>query len=1052
MPQTREPEGDPFIVDNSDSDWKVLDYLAGWCNISSGLDVATGYFEIGSLLGLDEKWQQIDNIRILFGDELSRRTKRAITSGIQQLNEKLEESIEKEKEQNDFLEGVPAIVEAIRSGYIVCRVYTKDKFHAKAYITHAREKVVGSFALVGSSNFTYPGLSDNVELNVKISGPEVRLLQDWYERHWDEAQEVTPEILRTIERHIEPKTPFVVWMKSLQEFFRGKDLEPDEWDETKSKIFPLLDRYQQDAYRNLLRIADEHGCAFLCDGVGLGKTYVGLMLIERLVFKDAKQVVLFAPKAAREDVWQTVLDDFLEEVWNGFVNLIVYNHTDLQREGKWPRQMEQTLRDADAIIIDEAHNFRNPGVKGQGAKAPSRYRKLQQYLNGGDRQKRLFFLTATPINNSVHDFRHIIELRTNALDNYFANSLGIHNLRRHFINLEKRILNKLPDDDQLTLITSDQIEEAEEALHKDKIFDTLVIQRSRSYVKASQKLHGGNNAIFPERGLPQVADYDLQKTYGELLVKVKKAFSKKTPLFMLGIYYPLFYRIGEEDDSQSQSFDEGRQKQVVSLIRTLFLKRFESSARAFEGSCYRLLQKLYAWVQTYAATEHDIRRLKKWDAKYADLVGLIKNHQEELWPKEASEDQVEDFLTEDILNNVTDLDPDEFNLDDIIDDTLDDMNQIAEFLEEVSKIKPANDDKLQTLKKLLQSKELREQKVIVFTEFSDTARYLEKELKEASIEDLERIDGSSSQKHRSATIKRFSPYYNKSSSEILATQKRKEIRVLIATDILAEGLNLQDATALVNYDLHWNPVRMMQRIGRIDRRLNPDHEKALTRDHPEQVKYRGKVTYWNFLPPNELENLLSLYRTVTNKVVVISKTLGIEGQTLLTPEDQYEQIRELNEKYEGKRSDIEDLRLEYDELVRDHADLAESVANLPLKTFSGKKAEKNGAKGVFFCYRIPRPDKNLIPDENGNQRWSDDAGYTVWLLYDLNSERLLSEPGVIAKQIRSYPDTNRHTELDRALLTDIRKKMDKQLIKDHLRPLNALPGVSPVLKCWMELN
>lgn len=135
-------------------------------------------------------------------------------------------------------------------------------------------------------------------------------------------------------------------------------------------------------------IADQYGSAFLCDGVGLGKTYVGLMLIERLVFKEGKQVVLFAPKAAREDVWEPALRRYLERVFSGFVNLVVYNHTDLQRHGKWPREMELTLRDADAVIIDEAHHFRNPGIAGEGVKAPSRYRLLQEYLRSAiDRSK-----------------------------------------------------------------------------------------------------------------------------------------------------------------------------------------------------------------------------------------------------------------------------------------------------------------------------------------------------------------------------------------------------------------------------------------------------------------------------------------------------------------------------------------------------------------------------------------------------------------------------------------------------------------------------------------
>src|SRR5205085_1422676 len=144
---------------------------------------------------------KVDHFRILMGDEVSRRTRTAFAEGLARVRDRLDDSLEAEKQKNDFLAGVPAIVEAIRSGKIECRVYRKEKFHAKAYITHSRLAVVGSSGLVGSSNFTYPGLIENIELNVQITGGPVTVLQEWYEEHWDNAEDVTPEILRVIERH-----------------------------------------------------------------------------------------------------------------------------------------------------------------------------------------------------------------------------------------------------------------------------------------------------------------------------------------------------------------------------------------------------------------------------------------------------------------------------------------------------------------------------------------------------------------------------------------------------------------------------------------------------------------------------------------------------------------------------------------------------------------------------------------------------------------------------------------------------------------------------------
>jgi hypothetical protein len=1040
---------DLFIVDNSDSDWKVRSYLSEWCEIAKAIDIATGYFEIGALLALQEKWQAVDAFRVLMGDEVACRTRTAFTEALQRITTTLENSIEREKQQNDFLEGVPAILDALHKQKIQCRVYRRDKFHAKAYLTHARSAVVGSFGLVGSSNFTYPGLCENVELNVQIRGPEVGILQEWYQRHWDEAEDITPQILRTVERHIQPRTPFEVWFKALHEFCSAHEMTPDEWDTAHSIIFRQLAKYQRDAYKNLIQIARRYGAAFLCDGVGLGKTYVGLMLIERFVIHESKRVVLFAPKAAREDVWEPAIQNLLPDLNSAFVSFIVYNHTDLQRKGRWPRDMKRTLRDADVILIDEAHHFRNPGIKGEGEREPSRYRILQEYLHQeGGREKQLYFLTATPINNSVHDFRHILELATNGNERYFSEAqrnLGIHSVRSHFVQVEKKLFSvqQAQDPEQLDLNI------IEKTMREDSIFDHLVVQRSRSYVKQSQVQLEDRQVLFPERAKPQVVPYRLKATYGRLLESVERAFNKENPLFVLGIYYPLSYWKGERE---AEKWDVGRQKQVVSLIRTQFLKRFESSACAFEMSCWRLLKKLLAWVEAHTANDHDRRRLERWKLKHDNLIGYVHAHQQELWP---SDDNVptEDFLTDEEIAEVEQLDPEDYNIADILDDTYDDLDQIVEFLSYVGEVKPEKDDKLKALIKLLKTdKSVAGNKVLLFSEFADTACYVERELRKAGLKNIERIDGSSSQKTRSEVIRRFSPYYNGTDSASLIASGQSEIDILIATDVLAEGLNLQDASRLINYDLHWNPVRLMQRIGRVDRRMNPAIEAQLVADHPGLKTSRGKIAFWNFLPPEELDELLRLYQRVNRKVVTISRTLGIEHGKLLTPDDEFELLKEINKQFDGEQSETEKLKLEYDRLVKAHPELAATLDDLPLKLFSGKQHPTSGARAVFFCFRVPRPDPDLVSTNKGELRWSDAAGFTVWLCSDLSGEHMATDPAAIADLIRSLPDAQRHCSLNRVDLAAIRKKAEKEIIRTHLRALQAPAGVNPVLKCWMELN
>ncbi len=475
-----------FIVDNSDTDWKMRDYLREWTEIARAMDIATGYFEIGALLALDGCWQKLDKIRLLMGDEVTQRTYKTILEALEKrANEVLDASIEREKETNDFLSGVEAIVEAMKSGKIEARVYAKKKFHAKAYITHARSRVVGSAALVGSSNFTFPGLSNNIELNVQLRR-EVPELQAWYETHWKDAEDVSAELLKTIERHIKEYTPFQVYARALRELMRNHIPDVEEWEKTGSKIYPLLARYQQEGYASLLQIAKKHGGAFLCDGVGLGKTFVGMMIIERLLH-ERKKVVLFSPKAAKEPVWGATLRRYIPHAFGAWGGLRLFSHTDLGRKGPiegggtWEELWEDIARDADAVVIDEAHHFRNPGSMGGEGKEESRYRKLFRLCE----DKQVFLLTATPVNNSMRDFQHMIELFSRNRNDYFAPRLGIHSLPNYFGDIEKKLEREVRGvkSEQTEMPFDVSEDEAEEVLRGDKIFRELVVQRSRTYAR-----------------------------------------------------------------------------------------------------------------------------------------------------------------------------------------------------------------------------------------------------------------------------------------------------------------------------------------------------------------------------------------------------------------------------------------------------------------------------------------------------------------------------------------------------------------------------------------
>lgn len=1051
--------GDLFIVDNSDENWKVRNYLREWSDIARAFDIATGYFEIGALLALDGQWQKLDKLRILMGDEVTRRTKKALVAGIQAVAHTLDLSIEREKERNDFLAGVPAIVEALKSKQIECRVYAKEKFHAKAYITHSKLTVVGSSALVGSSNFTHPGLTDNVELNVQLRR-EVEVLQEWYERHWDKAEDVTPEILRVVERHTREYQPFEVYAKAMQEYFRGHEISVGEWEKSRSRMFPVLDQYQKEGYQALMKIAHNYRGAFLCDGVGLGKTFVGMMVIERLVEKERKRVALFVPKAARKAVWEKALKRYLPHLSGDFSNLVIYNHTDLYRGGDFPERLDRLQETADVIMIDEAHHFRNPGIKGETGRRPSRYRRMYDIARG----KTLFLLTATPINNRLVDLQRMIELFTQGQPDYFkAAPLGIHSLMGHFRKMEKELDGLVAGRGGEEGGAETNQVEAEQVLAGDALFSSLVVQRSRAYVKASQLQQGGALTMFPVREDPQVAVYSVKKTYGRLLSMIEKAFAKDKPLFSLAIYDPLAYYKGADDSIDP--LQRGRQKQVVALIRTQFLKRFESSAHAFGLSCEMLLKKLLAFVTKHSQTRSEVSRLERWKSRHSERTGFILQDQmsmfdDQLVPGDLPEKELlEDLVTEEMLENVEELSRDEYRVEEILAETFLDLDQIIEFLDELKKFKPSNDDKLRALIRLLKSDPvLKKHKVLIFTEYLATARYLHGQLVANGVTGVDEVDGATNHNDRGRIIQQFAPYYNESSSAELAAEGLTETRVLISTDVLSEGLNLQDATRLINYDLHWNPVRLMQRIGRVDRRMNNSIEERILADHPEQKAIRGTTAYWNFLPPDELDELLRLYRRVSHKTLRISRTFGIEGKKLLRPEDDYEALRDFTHAYEGTTTPAEGMHLEYQKLLQDYPDLPARLALLPGRVFSAKAHPDPSAKAVFFCYALPAPAANAAGNDGegdavvDGSEWTEESGFTRWYLYDLSTELIAEEPSEIIDSIRSTPETPRRRGTSDETLTEVRGKVEKHIKQTYLKKVQAPVGVKATLKAWMELS
>ena len=450
-----------------------------------------------------------------------------------------------------------------------------------------------------------------------------------------------------------------------------------------------------------------------------------------------------------------------------------------------------------------------------------------------------------------------------------------------------------------------------------------------------------------------------------------------------------------------------------------------------------------------------VARLDAWKIEHEELV----RYASELESFEEDDDEEQDDAYADLPKVDKNLWPNEdFDVQKIIDDTYEDLDQLIVFINKLRPIKPVDDAKLQKLIELIQTDAASKTgKVIIFSEFMTTARYLYKELKKA-IPDLriEEIDSNTS-KDRTMVVKRFSPYYNKTTPEELAELGEDEIDILVSTDVLSEGLNLQDSTRLINYDIHWNPVRLMQRIGRIDRRMSPEVEALIKEQHPERKDERGKIAYWNFLPPDSLDNLINLYSKVTGKMILISKLLGIQHGHGLDETQEMDMLRDLNEEMYTPNTTDETLKLILDRLIINHPDEVKRWRRMPYATLSGKA--NSDRRGVFFCYRIPGPppltEKEIERGEIVKWVTEDGIGDSRWYFFDLDTEEILDGIGAMGEMhaiIECEPTTEREIGIEKSVLKDCKKKIQKHIKNTVLKALDAPMGTRPRLVCWLAVN
>jgi len=612
--------------------------------------------------------------------------------------------------------------------------------------------------------------------------------------------------------------------------------------------------------------------------------------------------------------------------------------------------------DVDVILVEESHNFRN--------RVSQRYQNLERVvaLNGGrgrsgDRKK-VILLTATPINNDLMDLYSQLCLITQGDQGYFAGA-GIGDLRRYFLRARR------------------DSRDGGGGVALFNLLDEVVVRRTRRFIKEAypEATIRGEKIKFPERRLATV-EYDLEGTYEGIYDTIVSGVGS---LHLAPYNLESYKKRGVEVDE----FERGREQALVGIFKSRYLKRFESSVAAFRISVRRALE----FIKTFNEYLADGRLLNSADFRYALRYVEREDEEDDAVPTSRAEEIDEAKELQEFLGELPTVDLGLYDLRKLQRHLQEDIDALTEIWHLVKPITPDKDAKLQRLKELL-ANGLKGEKVLLFSYFKDTARYLYGQLSEdvewqeaAGGPVLHRMDSGTETRHRDRVIQRFAPLSNQK-PQIAGTDD--EIDVLISTDVLSEGQNLQDCGYVLNYDLHWNPTRMVQRAGRCDR-IGSRHD--VLRIH-------------NMFPDEGLERLLGLVASLNRKVTDIDRQ-GLLDEPVLA--GQIVHPRNFNT--------LRRIRDEDNEVVEEEEDFAELASNesllRTLQNFldaQGRQVVEDLPDGIHSGLHRPAK-KGMFFYFKAEAQCGQDQHF--WRYYDLETEDIIDNRWVIANLIACEQDTPR---------------------------------------------
>ncbi len=791
-----------------------------------GLDIATAYFNVGGYSVIAAGLNDVGPVRLLIGAEPTDaevRTRRTTLHELRSndphpaLSEAVDANIQALAEERDLLgfgrepdAAAERLITWLERDDVHVRRLENDFLHGKTYVLRTAQ----SAALVGSSNLTAAGLTRNRELNVGVFSPTpVSQVQRWFDEQWDLATDFDLAALYRARRV--PHHPWHVFLRMLWELY-GDALEENTATDNELGLAP----FQIDGVARARRILERRAGVIVADEVGLGKTFIAGELIREATIERRQKALVIAPATLRDSTWRPFLKD-------KNLRADVMSYEELVRDvaaGTF------TVQDADEyalVVVDEAHNLRN---------ADTRRAAAMRTVAGGAVPKNLVLLTATPVNNGLSDLRTLIGYISTS-DAEFAD-IGIPSVADYIARAMK------VDPDQLT------------GAALFDLIDAVTVRRTRTFIKEQYP----GEVDFPQSELRTV-NYKLDAVLPGIFDRVSRAlgsdpeealYDEEGEALTMARYIPSRFLIENGESAQYQVQNAG-------LLRSALLKRFESSHVAFGKTLGAMIDAHDAFLTALDEGRVLIGdALREWVASDTDDVDDILRGIEDGDALELTRAGLYDVpalrgCVEQDRELLTSLRADVETV------MWQDDPKIAALAEQLAEI--AADAHLRGIG---ETDARNRRKVLIFSYYADTVDYLFEALTELIATDdrladyrlrIVRATGRDADERQSA-IEGFAPVtakHNGDASKLRDGDDRYDIA--IATDVLAEGVNLQQAGQIINYDLPWNPMRLVQRHGRIDRIGSP----------------HAKIVLRSFFPDDHLEELLGLERRIQVKL----KTAGV---------------------------------------------------------------------------------------------------------------------------------------------------------------------------------